>query len=105
MKEIKLVPHTNLNKKHNPYPNTQTNHNPQSKPLLCPYPHLNPIPVPNSNPYPNPWPNQKAKRQLEVEKADLTAQMARMESRVKLHTWKVGIKKRLLELKLQHEQV
>ncbi len=35
----------------------------------------------------------------------MTSQTALIESRVKLHAWKVGIEKRLLERKLQHEQV
>jgi hypothetical protein len=35
----------------------------------------------------------------------MKSQTSILESRVKLQAWKVGIKKRLLERKLQHEQV
>jgi hypothetical protein len=47
----------------------------------------------------------QANRQLDIDKVEIALQSARMESRVKLHAWKVGIKKRLLERQLQHEQV
>jgi hypothetical protein len=35
----------------------------------------------------------------------MKSQTSILESRVELQAWKVGIKKRLLERKLQHEQV
>ena len=47
----------------------------------------------------------QANRQLDIDKEEIALQSARMESRVKLHAWKVGIKKRILERQLQHEQV
>jgi hypothetical protein len=70
-------------------------------------------------PYPYPYPNltitliltvnltliSYEQRAQDVARQTLVEETAIMESRVKLHTWRVGIKQRALQRELLHEQV